>query len=481
MQSNFSIKRFGILPLLCSLASCSSTLPTDAPETSFAVPDTWENTPAQLGNAPQDSPDLQLWWRAFNDPTLDRLVEQALVSSTDIRSSLSRVRESRARYGIERSNLFPSLSASASGRQSESRNHDTNTTSNSESYGASLDASWEVDLFGSNQLSVAAAAANLSLSEANFESVQSSLAAEVALTYVTLRSAEARLQVLNENLALREETTQLTQWREEAGTADSLATQQAVASLQQARASLPSIQQSITQTRNALALLCGLPPGSLDDWLQKTGSIPAAPPYFALGIPADTLRQRPDVRAAEFGIQSSYALLKISEKQQLPSLRLSGSIGIDALKAGDLFSPETTIASIAESLTAPIFQAGRIKKTITVQNEQLQQSVVTYETTLLNALAEVENALVAIQRNSERKALIDQAASAADEAARLAGAQYEAGQVDIFNVLDAQRTLLSIQEQQLSTAADQTNALIQLYKSLGGGWVPYSEFADNRS
>jgi NodT family efflux transporter outer membrane factor (OMF) lipoprotein len=339
-----------------------------------------------------------------------------------------------------------------------------------ENYGASLDASWEVDLFGKQRQNVRAASADLAQSQENFYAAQVSLAAETATAYVDLRAAESKLTVLGNSIATREQTVQLTQWREQAGQGNALETQQAITSLEQARTAVPVLKQTIEQTRNQLTLLAGKPPGAMDRLLAREHPVPAPPSKIALGIPAETLRQRPDVRAAEHAVNAAFFRTKAAEAERYPSLNLSGSIGVEALKAGRIFSPESTAASILGSLAAPIFDAGRIKQNVTIQNERQKQALITYESTVLTALSEVENALIAIQRTSETLEVVNRAVIAAREAAKLASQRYEAGDVDLLNVLDAQRTLLSLEDQQVTTTGNRASAHIQLYRALGGGW-----------
>ncbi|MDF9828136.1 multidrug efflux system outer membrane protein [Ereboglobus sp. PH5-10] len=469
---------------LLLLASCATPSgPRSLSDSTVAVPETWQNTseasvtrPAQTSAADN----LSAWWTRYDDPVLTRLINGALQTSPDIRTALSKIEQSRATRGVTKSDLLPSLSAGADARTSRTKDHTTSphTTTSGESYSASLDASWEIDLFGKNRQSLKAADADLAQTEQNFHAAQVSLAAEVATAYVSLRSAEAQLAVVEESLRTRAETTQITQWRAQSGDASALELQQAVSTLEQARASIPSLRQNIAQARNQLTRLSGLAPGALDQLLtQNTANAGTA--YSsripksdtpAVAIPADTLRQRPDIRAAEYAFAATVARLKAAERDRLPSLKLTGSLSLESLRAGDLFDPSTTVASALGSLTAPIFAGGRIKQNIAIQNELTKQSLIAYESAVLTALTDVENALVSIQRTTERITILDRANAAAREAAELAAIQYEAGQVYITTLLDAQRTELSIQEQQVSATADYTNAQIQLYKALGGGW-----------
>ena len=468
------------IPLSLLATACTHLEPAPPPAEVVALPDTWSAPLAVPTDIAATATDLSSWWTKFNDPVLARLIDDALLHSPDIRSAISRVAESRARRLVQRADLLPSLSAGVSGQGSATRNHETNTTATGESYSADLNASWQVDLFGEQGKAVDAATADLKQTTANLHVAQISLVAEVATTYVNLRAYERRLDVTERSLATREESTQLTTWREQAGVGDVLESRQASASLEQTRATLPTLRQSISETRHRLALLCGQTPAALDTLLHASAPVPTPPADLALTFPAETLRQRPDVQAAGFAVEAANARTSSARRQRLPSLSLNGSLGVDALKAGDLFSPTTTLANVVGSLTAPIFDAGRIRQSIRIQDELTEQALAAYESTVLTALSEVENALVAIQRTGEREASLTRAVGLAREAQELAQQRYDAGQVDFLTVLDAQRTLLSLEDSLVTTAADQTNAHIQLYLALGGGWSapPTSGTAD---
>jgi NodT family efflux transporter outer membrane factor (OMF) lipoprotein len=474
MPEKGSLSAFGwrvmLMGIPLALISCESTGSNGQLHPTAEIPAVWKNN-AALSGEKLDTAALPTWWTRFNDPVLDELMAGALHSSPDVRSALSRITEYRARRGIEGAALFPSLDAKVSGGSTRTTNRDTNHTTTNTPYAASLDASWQVDLFGRQRQTLAAASADLAQTEENYYGAQVSLAASVASAYVTLRSTEAQLTVVQHSLGTRGETAQLTQWREQAGTGNALDTQQALATLELARASIPALQLAIDQTRNQLALLSGGTPGSLDGLLAPPHGVPDAPPALAIGIPAEMLRQRPDVRAAERGLAAAFARTNAARRQRLPSLTLSGSIGVEALSAGRIFNPAATVVSILGGLSAPIFNAGRIRQTITIQNELEKQALNTYESAILTALGEVENALVAVRQNSERLAILARATAAARESATLSALQYQSGQVDLLVSLDAQRTLLDLEQQSVVTAANRANAYVQLYQSLGGGWT----------
>ena len=438
-----------------------------------ASPATTSLTASQLKAAsskPLDTASLVMWWKQFHDPVLNELVEAALSSSTDVRTALSRIAEYRARRGVEKAALFPQLTANTSGSGARASNRTTHVTITRESYRASLDASWQVDLFGRQSQTLKAAGEDLAQNEENFYGAQVSLAAEVASAYVTLRSAEAELVVVRNSLGTRSETVQLTRWREQSGTGSGLDTQQSISVSEQARAAIPELQLVIAQTRNQLTLLSGRTPGALDSLLAKPRNVPMAPMKTAVGIPAEALRQRPDVRAAEHQVEAAFARMKAAKRERLPSLSLSGTLGVEALKAGRIFSPETMAASLAGSLAAPLVDAGRIRNNIAIQSELEKQSVIAYEAVVLAALSEVENALVAIRRYNEKLDILTKAIAAAREASTLSGIQYQAGQVSLLVSLDTQRTLLTLEDQSVISTSQRANACIQLYKALGGGW-----------
>lgn len=455
---------------LLAWSSCSSPHAPEIPKATIAIPPAWRQEVAIAGAL--ETASLPTWWRRFNDPVLDELITNALRSSPGVRSALSRVAEYRARRGVERAALFPTLDANVSGGRTRNTDRDTDTTTNRNAYSASLDAGWQVDLFGRKGQTLAAASADLAQTEEDYYGAQVSLAADVASAYVALRSTEVQLAVVRRSLGTRGETARLTRWREEAGTGSALDTQQSLTELELARASIPLLQITLAQTRNQLALLSGVTPGSLDPLLVPAYDVPVAPPELAVGIPAEALRQRPDVRAAERGIEAAFARTSAARRARLPSLKLGGSIGVEALEAGRLFNPASTVVSLLGGLTAPIFDAGRISRTITIQRELQNQALKAYESTVLVALGEVENSLIAVQRNTERLDLLARATAAARETAALADLRYQAGQVDLLVSLDAQRTLLDLEQQAVTTAAGRTSAYVQLYQALGGGWTP---------
>jgi NodT family efflux transporter outer membrane factor (OMF) lipoprotein len=470
-MSAFSISRTarraarGAVPALL-LAGCqpSFEIPTTGP-----IPVAWKN--AAAFPAAQPDRDLARWWGAFDDPTLTRLIRTGLETSPDIASATARVREARANRKATAAALFPGVSGST-GTAAGISDSDGTPHTTSHSYSAGLSASWEADLFGRNRSNLAAAAANLGVAEENLHSARASLAAEIAVAYTSLRANQSRLDVLRRNIQLQTETYQIADWRQRAGEADQLESGQAETSLVQSKAAIPALEQSIAQGKNLLARLCGRAPGGLDALLASTSAIPDPARRLAFGIPADTLRQRPDVRLAGYSLLGAVAATRAAEAEQFPSLTLSGTLGINSLSSARLYNPETVTAGIIAGLAGPIFDAGRIRANIEASDARTDQALEAYRASVLLALSEVEDALIACRRTAERLAALEKATLLARETDQLARQQYEAGEIDFLSVLDSQRTLLGLEDSRISTHADRTTAYIRLYQALGGGWSP---------
>jgi NodT family efflux transporter outer membrane factor (OMF) lipoprotein len=447
--------------LLVLLPGCSVT-PARGPDVTLPV--SWRNAAGFPSAAPDE--DLATWWSSFGDPQMTRLIREALAGNRDLAAAVSQVRQARAQRDAQRASLFPTLDYSGSRNAGKTWIDDADDRSGT-SYSAGLNASWEADFFGANRQAVLASSADAEASRENLHSARAALAAEVALAYLDLRTAEERLQIVRRTLETREETTRLASWRAEAGEIDQLEMRQAESSLESARSQLASLEQNISVTKNRLALLCGRAPGGLT---TGAGAIPTPARRLAVGIPADTIRQRPDVRAAGYRWVAAVARTKAAQADRLPSLRLSGSLGVDTLKSSKLFTPESAAASLAAGLSGPIFDAGRIRANITVQTEAQEQALLGYESAVLTALSEVEDALIACRRTEERLVSLRKASAAAKQASELAAQRYRAGVIDITTVLDTQRSDLALEESVSAVTADRAAAHIQLYRALGGGW-----------
>ena len=300
------------------------------------------------------------------------------------------------------------------------------------------------------------------------------LASEVALGYVEMRTLQIRLGIARDNLASQSETLQITEWRAQAGLTSSQDVEQARSNREQTRAQIPALETSLAEAEHSLDILLGKSPGTLHARLAEAAGLPSVPAEIAVGIPAETLRQRPDVRAAERTLAAETARVGVAEAARYPAFNLSGSIGLEALKFGALGNSGAAASSLLAGITAPIFDAGRLRAQVDIQDAVREQAQIAYEQTVLTALQDVENALVALARSQERVEALGNAAESARVAAELARQRYSAGLIDFQSVLDTERTLLSNEDSLASAREFAVQSLIRLYKALGGGWTPDS-------
>lgn len=445
--------------LLGACASVRNDPAADAQPT-VTAPAQWVAATASTQPTP-----LAQWWQRFDDPILTGLVTQALQANTSVQAAQAALRQARAQRDAQAAANGPSIGASASLQRSQNGNANANTR-----YQPGFDASWEPDLWGGNRATLDAAEASARAAAASLGDVQVSLAAETALATIELRGLQARLKVAQRNLAAQQETLQITRWRVQAGLASSLDLQQATTATEQTRAQLPALQAGIGQSINALAVLTGQPPGTLQAQAAPDAPIPAAPPALALAFPADTLRQRPDVRQAEAQWQAALARLSAAEAARYPSLRLSGSLGLSALSLGSLTDGASVVRSLLASVSAPLFDGGALRAQAQAQQAAVDLAQARLRGAVLNALKDVEDALLAMHGNRERLDHQQAAAEAAANAEQLARQRYESGLIDFRTVLETQRSLLSAQDSVASTQATLSADHVRLYKALGGGW-----------
>ncbi len=446
------------------VTGCSHTSQFAGQNETVTVPEQWNST----GAAPQQQApaDLSQWWQRFGDAQMTGLIDQALQANPSVQSAQAALRQSRAQLDGQEAARLPNASAGFDrGRSWEDGDNGSN------SYAARVSASWEPDLWGRQANAVKAGEANVQAAVATLEGAHVSLAAEVALNYIELRSLQNRLQIAEDNLRIQRENQQITEWRVQAGLATSLDSEQARSSTAQTAAQIPALQASLAKTRHALAILTGQPPSALNTELTTVKPLPVAPDSLAMTLPADTLRQRPDVRAQEQKVIAAVANLSAQERANFPTLRLNGSLGISALTLGAL-SGATVAQSIAAALSAPLFDGGANRAQIRVQQAAVEQARISYRSSVLTALQEVEDALVQLQGDKDRLVQLQVAEEAARYAQLLANQRYSSGLVDFQTVLDTQRTLLASQDSVATAKAAISTDYVRLYKALGGGWQP---------
>lgn len=405
------------------------------------------------------------WWRDFHDPLLAELITRAMRANPTILSSQAALLQARALRDVKLAATRPNLTVSGSAQRNTSDGAESSVN-----FRGGLDASWELDVFGANSSALANSEADLQAAKASLRDVQLSMTAEVALAYIQLCGLQAQLGIAQHNLSSQQETLQITQWRAQAGLVTSLEVEQAQTAVSQTAAQLPALQNSLAKTRHSLAVLTGQRPHELDTLLTATLPIPQVAAQAADVIPADSLRQRADVRAAEERITAALAAVDAAEAARLPKFKLGGSLGLTALTLAGLNNGAAVATQILASMSVPILDGGAAKAQVRAQQAVLAQTRATYQNTLLTALKEVEDALIALQHDRERLLHLQQAASAADNAALLAQNRYNSGLIDFQTVLQTQRTLLGAQDSVASLQAELSSGHVRLIKAMGGGW-----------
>jgi len=466
-----------LLALHLLLSGCAPVGPDyAAPKTTVSAK--WqEPLKGGLIGSEMDPNVLAAWWTTFNDTELSSLIQRAIRGNLDVKQAEARIREERARRGIAESAMFPTLNFSGSETWAHS-SENTGTGKTTKLYSSNFDSSWEIDVFGGIRRSIEAAQGDLEASQENLHDVLVTLVSEVAINYVEVRTLQAQIDTVNKNLAAQQETYQLTLWGQESGLTDALSAEQAKYNLESTRSEIPSLHTNLEEAMNRIAVLLGEQPGNVHKELTPTKPISDVPQTVAVGIPADILRRRPDIRQAERELAAQTARIGVATAELYPSFSLTGSIGVEALSAHtfihNLGSRDGYSWSGGPGINWALFQGGAIRQNIKVQTALQEQALAKYETTVLTALEEVENALVAYADEQERADTLQQAAQAAQAAATFAEYDFRAGLVDFSSVLDAQRSQLSFQNQLAQSNGTVILNLVRLYKALGGGWHSFA-------
>ena len=454
--------------VLCALGGCTAVGPDyrrpDVPWLS-----TWQpSQPAMAGeaSAPERPPDE--WWHVFRDPVLDDVVAAAQRSNPGVRTAGLRILEARAQLGIAGSALYPQLQqASAQALEVGQDTRDSSSTSYA-SYGAALDVAWELDFWGRFRRGIEAADAAYFASIAQYDDLQVLVASQAASLYATIRTFELRLRIARENAELQRRSLEITERLFRSGNESELDVQQARSLYFGTLATIPELEGAQRQAQNALGILLGRPPGPLPEMATGREQIPTSDLAVIVDLPADLLRRRPDVRTAEMQLAAQSALIGVSEAALYPSIALVGSVGLSSTSQA---SSSTTLAwSAGPALVWNVFDYGRLRNQVLVQDARFQQLFEVYQDTVLSAARELDDAAVAFATNRTQVDVLEQAVQAARRSLDIATIQYQEGLVDFERVLDSQRTLFGQQDRLVTTRGSVTQSLIALYKAMGGGW-----------
>jgi outer membrane protein, multidrug efflux system len=463
------------LAALLSLAAvgCTAVGP-DYTEPEIAVPQNW-NEKLEGGLAVGES-DIAAWWKVFGDPTLDSFVLRAAAQNLDVRQAIGRIDETRALYGVAKGDRYPQVNALGDAMLIDPAANSPSTARGTgghayDSYALGLDASWELDVFGRVRRSIEAAGANYQATVEDMRAIRVALAAEVARAYVELRSQQERLAIAQANVASQQGSLDLATSRQQLGLAPELDVAQAQTNLSSTESSIPAFSADIARSKHRLAVLLGGAPGSLDAELASVKPVPALPDRVVVDLPANLVRRRPDVRAAERRLAYSTALEGVETADLYPSFSLFGAFGLRSGDLGTLLEPDSVGFQVGPLFHWNLLDFGRVKSRIGAQNARTGQALAAYEAAILGALQEVEDSIAGYSGETIRRDKLRAAETSAKRTVQLAQDLYRGGLTNFQSVLDAERQLLQIQDTRASVEAQVVVELIHLYKALGGGFA----------
>jgi NodT family efflux transporter outer membrane factor (OMF) lipoprotein len=496
------------IPFVVFLSAC--TMGPDFQRPALQTPAPWPEAPAVTDatdatrSVPVPEPVDPQWWNSFGDPLLTELVTRAMDSNLDIEVAAARLAESRAQFGQVRADELPTVNGNASytrelqsadgvigllGGSGSPSATDTNglggrqggvptqsSTSNGlppfNLYQYGFDASWELDLWGRVRRTVENAGATVDAQNEARHDVIVSTAAEVARDYLSLRGTQAKLRITRENLAFAERTVQLTNERARRGLATDLDVANAQSQAESNAADIPQEEQQEAKLINAIGVLLGEYPQTLAAQLKQTPSEPVVPPRVPVGLSSELARRRPDIRQAEAQLHAATASIGAAKADFFPKVTLSGSVAIQATQFTNLGSWGARSYSAGPSLSIPIFEGGRLRSTLALRQAQQQEAAITYRKTVLSAFQEVDDALTGFAAEQRRRDRLDASVQASKRALDIASKRYVRGLSNYLDVLTAQKTLLTNEQQWVDSTATVSTNLVALYKALGGGWDP---------
>jgi NodT family efflux transporter outer membrane factor (OMF) lipoprotein len=418
--------------------------------------------------APKDA----AWWDTLNDPILNTFVYTAYRQNLTLRVAGQRILEARARRDIAAGNLFPQTQEATGSytRNNTSKNSPMGYGGNYNEWQVGTNLAWELDFWGRFRRAVESANASLDASVENYDDVLVLLLAEVSQQYVNVRTAEQRLEYALKNVETQRESLELASAKFANGATTQLDVTQGESTLAQTEAAIPPLESSRRQAMNQICILMGMPPKDINDLLNGHQPIPSAPPDIALGIPADLLRRRPDIRRAEREVAAQSAKIGIATAELYPHFSITGSVYLDAERFKDLFNSNSFGGSIGPSFNWNILNYGRLVNGIRVQDAIFQELVFTYQNTVLKANAEAENGVVAFLNTQRQARFLATSTHAAEKSVDLVRSQYEAGKTDFNRVLTVEQALTQQQDQLAVAQGNVVQSMVQIYKALGGGW-----------
>lgn len=417
--------------------------------------------------------DIAAWWQTFNDPILDSLIYTAYRQNLSLRVAGARILEARAQRGIVAGELFPQSQqafGSYTRTNSSLNSPKASPNPNFDEWQTGVGLSWELDFWGRYRRALEAADANLDVSIENFDDILVLLLSEVAQNYIDIRTTEQRLEYARKNVEAQQSSLNIAEVKFREGATTKLDVTQGQSNLSQTSAFIPRFETAKRRSANQLCILLGIPPRDIDGILGGRQPIPSTPPAVAVGIPAELIRRRPDVRRAERQVAEQSAMIGVATSDLYPHFSINGTIFFDAAKFEDLFNTKSFAGNVGPSFNWNILNYGRLINNIRVQDARFQQLVYTYQNTVLQANAEAENALVGFLKAQQSVKYLTTSTNAADESLGLVRDQYNAGKTDFNRVLNVEQSLTQQQDQLAIAQGDVATNLVQLFKALGGGW-----------
>ena len=470
LQSPFSL---ALVCVAAALSGCAIVGSTYTPPAS-TVPDTWV-TPAEEAFAPT-TPPSETWWDLFNDSMMSALVEEARGSNLTIQAAAARIRQARAIYGVARSERLPSVAATGGAyltRESEAIMPVLPETRDREGtyFQIGVAVGWELDLWGRIGRSIESAEASFEATREDYRDTLVLLSADVASTYASIRSLQSRTRYAETNAAAQADTLQLTQDRFDAGLVPQLDVRQAELNLAATRSKIPFLRASYTREINRLGVLMGKSPRALHPSLSPPAPVPVVPASIGIGIPADLIRRRPDVRSAERSLAAQHAATGAAEGERFPVFTIPGTFDLASFESEDLFDDGSLSYELGAAFRWSLYEGGRITETIRAEEEGLAQARLSYEQTVLRALEDVESAISGVAESRQQHAELVNAVEAAEKSVELVKNLYREGLTNFQNVLDMERSLAAQQDALASSEGTMATSAISLYRALGGGWA----------
>lgn len=438
----------------------------------LAVPAQW----AHIGSVTTEKPpELSEWWTRLNDPLLTALIDEAVATNLDVRTAKAKIREARATYRQEVGTLFPSVDGSGSYTRAKNGSNvssggDVTVSGAFDQYQAGFDASWELDLFGANRRAVEAAKYGLDAASEELRNTLLTLIGDVAENYVMARGYQARIALAQRTASSQRETSGLTRTKFREGSASGLDVANAEGQASSTEANIPTLRASYAETVHRLGVLLGQAPNAIAERMKKPKPIPSPKLPVPTGIPADILLARPDVRLAERQLAQYTARVGQAQAARYPSVSLTGAISTSGVEIGDLAQNSSISWSFGPSLSVPVFNAGQLKAAVDAAKAVRDEYYLAYFSSVLTALEDVENAVVALAQERIRRQKLASSAASYRSAASLSQSLYKTGASSFLDVLDAERSLYSAEDALIQSRVAIATDYIALNKALGGGW-----------